>query len=82
VNDDGHICPLCGGVKKAGTTLFSADTGSSVVVVRDVHAWVCNQCGEEWIPNDIANKLEKIVEEAREKRLQVEVTVLGETSEQ
>ena len=34
---------------------------------------VCAQCGEAWIEHHIAQKLEQITQEAREKGLQVEV---------
>ena len=68
------MCPLCGGHKVAGRTTFSADVGTGVVVVRNVQATICSQCGEEWIGNDVAEKLERIVSETREKRLLVEVT--------
>lgn len=71
-----QACPLCGGQKEAGTTTFSADTGEGVVVVRNVKATICAQCGEEWIDNTTAQQLEAIVSDAREKRLQVEVTAL------
>ncbi|MEK7264453.1 MAG: type II toxin-antitoxin system MqsA family antitoxin [Bacteroidota bacterium] len=66
-------CPLCGGVKKSATTTFTVDYTSGVVVVRNVPASVCSQCGEEWIPDDIAEKLESIVESARIGQMQVEV---------
>lgn len=69
-----NVCPLCGGHKTSGTTTFSADLGSGVVVVRNVRATICGQCGEEWIDDETAKKLERIVAEAREKRLQVEIT--------
>ncbi|HCP91956.1 MAG TPA: YgiT-type zinc finger domain-containing protein [Spartobacteria bacterium] len=69
-----ETCPVCGGRKTPGTTTFSADLGSGVVVVRNVQATICAQCGEEWIDNETALKLERIVSEAREKRLQVEIT--------
>ncbi len=68
------LCPLCGGMKEAGTTTFSADLGKGVVVVRNVKATICSQCGEEWIDNKTAQELEKVVSDARRKRLQVEVT--------
>ncbi len=67
------LCPLCGGTKKRGTTTFSADLGSGVVVVRRVRATVCTQCGEEWIDDSTARQLEKIVADARDRKLQVEV---------
>jgi len=66
-------CPLCGGTFKPGTTLFSAETGEGIVVVRNVPAEICDQCGEEWIPAEIARELEHHVQEARQKHHPVEV---------
>lgn len=71
-----ELCPVCGGKKAVGRTTFSADIGSGVVVVRDVRATVCSQCGEEWIDHATAQQLEQIVNDARTRRLQVEVAVL------
>lgn len=71
------LCPLCGGSKTPGTTTFSADLGSGVVVVRQVCATVCSQCGEEWIADATARQLERIVNDARSRHLQVEVTALA-----
>ena len=73
----GSLCPLCGGHKAPGTTTFTADIGTGVVVVRHVRATVCTQCGEEWIDNETARKLESIVTDARAKRRQVEVADLA-----
>ncbi len=70
------LCPLCGGTKQPGTTTFSADLGSGLVVVRNVKATICAQCGEEWIDNQTAQELESVVADARQKRMQVEVTTL------
>ncbi len=71
------ICPLCGGQMKAGKTTFTVDIGSGVIVVREVPATVCSQCGADWIEDDIAERLEKIVEDAHKKHSLVEVTTLG-----
>jgi YgiT-type zinc finger domain-containing protein len=70
-------CPLCGGSKKAGRTTFTVDLGFGVVVVRDVPASVCSQCGADWIEDSIASKLEEIVNDARQKHHIVEVTTLS-----
>ena len=69
-------CPICGGRKMPGKTTYSVDLGFGVVIVRNVSAMICDQCGEEWIAPDVARKLEKLVDEARQKRLQVEVMAL------
>ncbi|MBI4546430.1 MAG: type II toxin-antitoxin system MqsA family antitoxin [Ignavibacteriae bacterium] len=71
-----NFCPLCGGRKKPGKTTYSVDLGEGILVVRNVKAKICAQCGEEWIDNKTAKELERITEEAREKRLQVEVVAL------
>jgi YgiT-type zinc finger domain-containing protein len=72
-----NTCPLCGGGKKAGRTTFTVDLGFGVVVVRDVPASVCSQCGADWIEDSIASKLEEIVNDARQKHHIVEVTTLS-----
>ena len=76
MNEPSDTCPMCGGRKNPGTTTFSADLGSGVVVVRQVRATVCSQCGEEWIDDATAGQIEEIVNEARTRRLPVEVAVM------
>ncbi len=77
MNASNALCPLCGGHKAPGMTTFSADIGTGVVVVRHVGATVCTQCGEEWIDNETARKLESIVTDARAKGASVEVADLA-----
>ena len=80
MSDINEICPICGGKKTKGKTTFSADLGSGVVVVREVDATVCSQCGEEWIDDATARQLEHIVNDARARRLQVEVAEMNSES--
>ena len=67
------LCALCGGKKRKGETTYSVDLGLGVVVVRHVPALICTQCAEEWIEAEVAKELEKIVESARNKKLELEV---------
>ena len=69
-------CPLCGGSKVQGTTTFTADLGKQLVVVRQVKATLCSQCGEEWIDDATARQLEEIVQNARSRHLELEVLTL------
>jgi YgiT-type zinc finger domain-containing protein len=66
-------CPLCQGSVADGSTTFTVDLGEGIVVVRDIPALVCSQCGEEWLDDSTAAKLENIVESARKKNVTVEV---------
>ena len=77
MNTNTNPCPLCGGNKTSGKTTFTADLGSGVVVVRRVQATVCSQCGEEWMDDATARRLEQIVNEARLKHSEVEVTAFA-----
>lgn len=70
-------CPICGGDRQPGTTLFSVDLGHGVVVVRNVPASVCSQCGEALLDDAIAGELERIVDDARTHKRQVEVLEMG-----
>jgi YgiT-type zinc finger domain-containing protein len=69
-----NACPICGGEKRAGTTTFTVDLGFGVVVVRQVPALVCSQCGESWIEDAVAARLERAVEQARQNHSPAEIT--------
>ena len=77
MNSKNNQCPLCGGTKTDGATTFTADLGSGVVVVRRVRATVCSQCGEEWIDDETARRLEQVVNEARLQHREVDVTAFA-----
>ena len=70
-------CPLCGGAKAPGTTTFTADLGSGVVVVRRVPALICSQCGEEWLDHATNLELESILDDTRVRRREVMATQFG-----
>ena len=69
----GGTCPLCGAAKRSGTTTFSADLGFGVIVVRQVPALVCSQCGADWLDDATAAHIERLVADAKLKNSLVEV---------
>jgi len=69
-----NICPLCGGLKKQGTTTFTVDMEDTLVVIRNVPATLCSLCGNEWLSDEIATNIESIVNEAKNIHRQEEVT--------
>ena len=69
-----NICPLCGGLKKQGTTTFTVDMKDTLVVIRNVPATLCSLCGNEWLSYEVAANVESMVEEAKNIHRQVEVT--------
>jgi YgiT-type zinc finger domain-containing protein len=73
-NENDGRCPLCGGEKRPGTTTFAVDLRFGVLVVRDVPAFVCSLCGDAWIDDPVAAKLESPIAEARREQVLVEIT--------
>ena len=69
-----NTCPLCGGLKKQGTTTFTVDMVDTLVVIRKVPATLCSLCGNEWLSDEVATSVENIVNEAKNIHRQVEVT--------
>ena len=55
-------CFYCKGETTETTTKFIVDLGQCVVIVKNVPARVCRQCGETSYSNEVAQQLEKIVE--------------------
>ena len=66
-------CFICSGKVEKGTTTFVLDLKSSLIVIRNVPALVCTQCGEEWIEDYTAIELEQITERAKAHNRQVQV---------
>ena len=56
-----------------GTMTFTADLQTGLLVVRDVPATVCDQCGSQWLDNDAAKKIDQYANEMQIKGAQVEI---------
>jgi YgiT-type zinc finger domain-containing protein len=65
------LCPVCGGIKSESATSFTVDYKIGIVVIRDVPASVCKQCGEEWISDSVSEKLEQIVNIAKQQKQEI-----------
>lgn len=66
-------CPVCGGTTKRGVTNLPIELETGLLYVKHVPADICEQCGEVFIPDDVAAKLEEIVKAARKQGVEIEV---------
>lgn len=59
-------CPLCKGemAKKGRTNLPYELSDESIIIVKNVPAIICSQCGDVFIEADILSKVEKILDKA------------------
>ena len=66
-------CPLCHNDVIRGVTMFSADLGEGVLIVKNVPAIICSVCGNKWFEHDTMLKLEEVADNARSRHALVEV---------
>ena len=67
------FCVICKGETKPGKVNFPIDLGTTFVLVKDVPANVCKQCGEYFLEDDVAAVIEKIAENARSSKIEIEI---------
>ena len=58
-------CFMCRGFVEDKPTTFMVDLGNCIVIVKNVPSQVCVQCGETSYSNEVAHKLEEIVNALR-----------------
>jgi len=60
---------MCKGTVRDGLSIFTADLGGCVVVIKNVPSSVCGQCGEVSYSDDVARRLEQIVQNVTQSAL-------------
>ena len=58
-------CISCGVKTSPGTTSDVTDLGNSLIIIRNVPCYKCNECNEIIYTGDVVKRLEKIVETAK-----------------
>jgi YgiT-type zinc finger domain-containing protein len=67
-------CVLCkNGVTRPGTVTVTLERGKTVVVVRDVPADVCENCGEYYLDSAVAQEVYQRAEGAVARNAEVEI---------
>lgn len=54
-------CALCKGNLKKGIVNHIVDLSDGIIIIKNVPANICNQCGEYYVDTETAIKLEGIV---------------------
>ena len=67
-------CVLCrSGETRPGTVTVTLERGKTVVVVRDVPAEVCGNCGEYYLDSPVAQRVYEHAEAAVDRNAEVEI---------
>jgi YgiT-type zinc finger domain-containing protein len=73
-------CSFCKGKLQKGNTEFMAHAAGEVIVIRDVPAFVCEQCGEAYYTATTSRKIDAVMRDAHEKKLCMRPLPAGEVS--
>lgn len=68
------ICIMCGGNLEHKNITYKTGQGDNVLIVKNVPALVCSQCGESYFNNDVCSDMEKIEAEARNSATEMYIT--------
>ncbi len=68
-------CVICkNGTTSPGFATVTFENNQSVVVIKDVPAHICNNCGHYYLAEDYAEKVLAIASETVKKGVEIEVT--------
>ena len=71
-------CSFCEGNLQRGTTEFVARVEDEVIVIKEVPAYICEQCGESYYAPEISRKIDEIMREFHRGKLLVRPLAAGE----
>ena len=68
-------CFMCKGVLEKKNVNYMVDLESTIIIIKNVPAKVCKQCGEQYFDDETSKNIEKIVNQL--KKLSTEVTIVN-----
>ena len=67
-------CLICKtGVTQPGMTTVTLERDTTVIVIKDVPAQVCDNCGEYYLSEEVSSRIYALAEEAIKRKVEVEV---------
>jgi YgiT-type zinc finger domain-containing protein len=73
-------CIFCKSILFKGNVNHIIDFDGHIIIIKGVPANVCKQCGEYYVENNIALKIEKTIEYAKKNNAEILVINYQETS--
>jgi len=64
---------MCKGNMKPDKINYSVDLNARFILIKDVPALVCDQCGEQFLDNEILQKIEDIIKKSKEYNIDFEI---------
>lgn len=68
-------CFMCKGETEKKLVNYLVDIDNTIIIIKEVPANVCKQCGERYFDNDVMKNLEKIIDEV--KKVSIEISIVN-----
>ena len=68
-------CFVCKGELQEKKVNYFVDLDNTIIIIKEVPAKVCSQCGEKYFEDEISKNIEKIVEQLKE--ISTEITIVN-----
>lgn len=68
-------CFVCKGDLQEKEVNYFVDLDNTIIIIKEVPAKVCSQCGEKYFEDEISENIEKIVEQLKE--ISTEITIVN-----
>ncbi len=73
-------CYFCGGRLEFQITMLPFIVGNSVVVIKNIPAEVCTQCGEAVLSSDVAKEVDRLLKQAYTSGFEVSIVAYQESA--
>jgi len=64
-------CQACGGSLELEKVNLEDYQGGKLYLMENVPAYVCQECGEIWVPEPIMQEFEQMIETAKRKKIKI-----------
>jgi YgiT-type zinc finger domain-containing protein len=71
-------CSFCKGNLHEGKTEFVAKVGDEVISIKDVPAYICENCGEAYFTPEISRKVDEVMRDFHSGKLLAHPIAAGE----
>lgn len=66
-------CYFCGGRLSADITMLPFVVDSQVVIIKNVPAEICSQCGESILDSEVAEEVDRLLKQAQRSGFEVSI---------
>ncbi len=73
-------CYFCGGRLATGVTTVPFVVDSKVIIIKQVPAQICSQCGEAILSSEVAAAVDRLLKEVRQSRYEVSILAYPEAA--